>query len=197
MILMVFTMLLMLSHHKWHEKKRAMRPKRIAVLSQRSIRVAQQQCNGFVPNDTTVGNMLRNEMDTHADTSCAGANWSMMEYTGQVCEVSPFLSSYDPVQEIPVARCCTVWTDDQSGQDYLLVGDEMLWFGTTMEHSLINPNQIRDYGLAVDDNPYTDDPSKFGISSDDVFIPFDTTGMLVHFESRVPAAWEKTHLPIS
>ena len=39
-------------------------------------------------------------------------NWNPMLYTGEHCEVSPFLSTYDPVQEVPIARCCTVWTLD-------------------------------------------------------------------------------------
>ena len=64
-------------------------------------------------------------MDTHAYNCCAGANWTPMHYTGEICVVSPFLNTYAPVQEILVARCCNVWKDDE-GKDYLLVGDEML-----------------------------------------------------------------------
>ena len=105
--------------------------------------------------------MARNELDTDADTSCAGANWALLEYTGEICEVSPFLTTYDPIQEIPVARCCTVWTSDQTGIDYLLVGDQMLWFGTLLPNSLLNPNQIRAFGLEVFDNPFND--QEFGI----------------------------------
>jgi hypothetical protein len=120
-------------------------------------------------------------MDTHADTSCAGANWSLMELTGELCDVNPFLASYQPVQEIPVALCCTVWTDQTDSIEYLLVGDQMLWFGTRMPNSLLNPNQMRAYGLGVYDDPF-DTSQTFGIDSDEAFIPFDK--------------WEKTHLPI-
>lgn len=56
-------------------------------------------------------------MDTHADTCCAGANWRLMELTG---EQNPFLDSYKPVKEIQVARCCTVWTDPTYSQEYLI-----------------------------------------------------------------------------
>ena len=70
-------------------------------------------------------------MDTHADTCCSEDNWTPMQYIGEICEVYPFLNTYSPVKEIPVARCCTVWTDDE-GKEYLLVGDEMLWFGTAL-----------------------------------------------------------------
>ena len=37
---------------------------------------------------------------------------------------------------------------------------------------------------------------KFGIDSEHLFIPFDTTGTIVHFKSCVPTEGEKTHLPI-
>ena len=129
-------------------------------------------------------------MDTHADTCCAGANWSLLETTGEYCEVSPFLGTYQPVSEVPLARCCTVWTDQSDSSEHLLVADQMLWFGTQLPNSLINPNQLRAYGLSVNDNPF-DNSSAFGIDSKNLFIPFDTMGTVVHFDTRVPTEWEK------
>jgi hypothetical protein len=79
--------------------------------------------------------------------------------------------------------------------EYLLVGNQMLWFGALLPNSLINPNQIRAYGLTVNDNPF-DMIRFFGIDMDQTVIPFDTTGTVVHFESQVPTEWENTHLPI-
>ena len=117
-----------------------------------------------------------------------------MELTNEVCDVSPFLNAYAPVKEIPVGRCCTVWTCNDTGREILLVADQMLWFGSQMEHSLINPNQIREYGLPVFDNPF--DTDSYGIDGDDIFIPFATTGTVVYFESRSPTEWEEKHLPI-
>jgi hypothetical protein len=64
-----------------------------------------------------------------------------------------------------------------------------------MTNSLINPNQLQAYGLKVSDDPF-DKTRAFGIDSEHVFIPFDTTGTIVHFDSRVPTEWEKTHLPV-
>ena len=52
-----------------------------------------------------------------------------LEYTGELCEVTPFLSTYEPVSEIPIARCCTVWTD-QSRQLRIFIGGRpnvMVW----------------------------------------------------------------------
>ena len=85
-------------------------------------------------------------MNTHADTWCVRDNWTPMHYTGDICELSPFLNTYAPVQEIAVALCYTVWKDDE-GKQYLIVGDKISWCVTVLENSLINPNQIRGYGL--------------------------------------------------
>ena len=132
-------------------------------------------------------------MDTHADTCCAGTNWTPMHYTGDICEMSPFLNTYSLVQEIPVARCCTLWTDDE-GKEYVLVGDKILWFGTALDNSLINPNHIRAYGISINDDHFN--VNELGIETEVLSIPFDTVGKVVHFESRVPAEWEKSHSPV-
>ena len=92
-----------------------------------------------------------------------------------------------------MAGCCTVWTYDE-GKEYLLVGDKMLWFGTALENSLSNLNHIRAYGLSINDDPFNE--NEIGIDAEALFIPFDTTGTVVHFESRVPTEWETTHLPV-
>ena len=111
-----------------------------------------------------------------------------------ICEVTPNLNSYKPILEIPIAQCCTIWTDQTDSTEYLLVGDEMLWFGTLLPHSLINPNQLRAYSLTVNDEPF-DHMRDFGIDLDQTFIPFNKTGTVVHFETCFPTEWEKTHLP--
>ncbi len=71
----------------------------VKVVSRRVIgRTARR--DGDIPNPTIDGTVARNEADTHADTCCAGANWKLMEYTGEMCEVSLFLNEYDLVTEI-------------------------------------------------------------------------------------------------
>jgi hypothetical protein len=105
------------------------------------------------------------------------------------------LESYLPVSEIPVAQCCTIWTNKGDSLEYLLISNQMLWLGMLMPNSLINPNQLQAYGHDVNDDPFNL-TCQFGINSEHLFISFNTTGTIVHFESRVPMEWEKTHLPI-
>jgi hypothetical protein len=81
-----------------------------------------------------------------------------------------------------------------TGHEYLLVGDQMLWFGSQMDHSLINQNQIHEYGIPVCNNPFSQ--SQFGIDCNDDFIPFNTSGIIMYFETHVLTDWETSNLPI-
>ena len=68
-------------------------------------------------------------------------------------------------------------------------GLEQLW-----ECLFINPNQIRAYGLSINNDPFN--TNELGINTQEIFIPFDTTGTVVYFEYRVPTEWETTHLTV-
>jgi hypothetical protein len=68
-----------------------------------------------VKNKTVDGFVSRNEMDSHANTSCVSANWKAIELTGLTCDVSPFTQDYDAVKDVPVATCATAVTDDYFG----------------------------------------------------------------------------------
>jgi len=80
------------------------------------------------------------------------------------------------------------------GQDYLLVGDQFLYFGEALPNSLLNPNQLRAFGVEVYDNPF-DESQDIGMDCRDIFIPLHTIVSNVYFESRVPTDWEVKHLP--
>ena len=137
-----------------------------------------------VEHSTIPGTQARAELDTRADTSCGGTNFWLDELTGQTCSVSPFSASYDPMPDVQVATCLTAYTDEYA-RTWILVFNEVLWFGTTMDHSLINPNQIRMTGTPVSDDPF-DSTRRLGIAHPKVFIPFKTDGTAVYFDTRVP-----------
>ena len=114
--------------------------------------------------------MLR-EMNliTHANTCCAGLNWQVLWLTGKICEVQPYLPMYEAMNEIPVAGCCTVWMSPCTGNEYLLVGGQFLYFGMMLPHSLLNPNQIQAYDIEVNDNPF-DEMDPIGMDCDDIYM---------------------------
>ena len=144
-------------------------------------------------SDHIVHRLARNELDTRADTICAGANFRLLSTTGQCCEVKGFHDDFAPIQDVPVARVATAWKD-RDGATQILVVNEALYFGSEMDHSLINPNQIRHFGVVVNDNPY-DPASELGIDHDACFVSFETKGSTVFFESYVPSDKELETCP--
>ena len=104
--------------------------------------------SAHVSNSTTPGKQARTELDTRADTSCSGINFWLHQLTGKPCSVALFSTSYKPMTDIQVATCLTAYTDEY-GRTWVLVFHEVIWFGSSMEHSLVNPNQIRMTGTPV------------------------------------------------
>ena len=128
------------------------------------------------------------ELDSRADTSCAGINCRPIHFTGQQCEVNGFHNKLEPITDVPIATVATAWSDPFAGTTYILIINEALYFGDSLDHSLINPNQVRHYGLPLYDNPYETDPDRaMGIILDDrERLPFTSEGSTVYFNTRYP-----------
>ncbi len=120
------------------------------------------------------------EIDNHADTTCFGKNFRVLSFTPEVCTVSPYLSEYDSLGDIPICTAATA-VDLESGETVILEFGQGLWFGKRMEHSLINPNQCRAFGIRVCDDP-TDEHRPLGMElSDDYVVPFQMRGTTCNF----------------
>ena len=136
----------------------------------------------------------RNELDSHADTCALGSNFVLLHYTGRVCDVSPYNSTYDPERDIPIVTGATAYTDQTTGQVYILVINEGLWFGNKLTNSLINPNQLRFAGVSVQDNPFhSSEP--LAISHDDVIVPLSLSGTNIFFQTTTPTQDELDNSP--
>ena len=138
----------------------------------------------FIKTDHEFNTFVRCELEIRADTISADKNSRALAYTGQSCNVKGFHdSSFDSLNYIPVAQVATAI--EQDGQTFVLVINEALYFESSMDHSLINPTQIRSSGIPVCDDPYHK-ARDFGISHEELYIPFDTSGSMVFFETCDP-----------
>ena len=144
--------------------------------------------NGL-PTPETLG---RNEIDSLADTSCVGKNWIPLLFTGDMVNVFGY-SGVQHDSAIPLATCATKIVSE-SGSAYILICPQMLWFGTKLPRSLINPNQLRMSGTLVKDDPTTDGDQEFGLITDNLFIPFQTAGSTIYFKSITPSCTEVEEL---
>ena len=120
----------------------------------RICHVEQRTLQGIKTADVIYG---QSELDSHADTIALGKNSIIMKYTGRECEVSPYADTYDTIKKVPIVTGATGYTSPITGRRSILIFNEALWLGDQMQHTLINPNQLRYYGLLVKDDPYAKD----------------------------------------
>jgi hypothetical protein len=130
-------------------------------------------------------------LDSHADSCVARANFVVVEYTSKTVDVFGYFKELHSIEGIPIATVGTVWTQPTTGDSYLLVINQCVLFGPRLKNSLICSNQLRAHGVVVHDTPTQFDPkSKHAIIYHDLIIPLDMLGVVSYFESRALKSWE-------
>ena len=61
---------------------------------------------------------------------------------------------------------------------------------TTMEHILVNPNQLRHFGVTVQDNPYSSSPLYIESPDLDFVLPLIVEGTNILAHTRMPTGEE-------
>ena len=143
--------------------------------------------------ESTPGAIALNESDTNADTCCLGQNFAILSYTNRTADVYPYDSSYEPILNVPIVSGATVYKHD-NGKSYLLVINEALYYGRKLDHSLINPNQIRHEGHGYWDNPYDNDHDLAIETADGIDIPLVYNGTKLAFQTHAPSDNELENL---
>jgi hypothetical protein len=67
--------------------------------------------------------------------------------------MEPYSPELGKLANIPIGNACTCWTDPTTGKGYILSINECLYFGDRLQQSLLNPNQLQNHGLIVDETP--------------------------------------------
>jgi len=155
--------------------------------SRRGVRVAAARAINQVPKEPIEGNI---ELDSHADTCVFGQNFVVLEYTGKECDVTPYTSSYKAIPSVPIVTAATAWTDPDTAATYILVVNEGLWMPDKMEHSLLNPNQLRAWGCCVQDDAWSGAPLYIEDPTETVVIPLTMTGVTIGTTTRTPSEQE-------
>ena len=152
----------------------------------RRINSAYKKNDVYIPQPNITA---ANETDTNADTCCLGQNFIIISYTSRTADVYPYDTSYKPIQNIPIVSGATAWTNADDHITYILVINEALYYGNKLNHSLINPNQIRANAIDVHDNPFGNEPTSIHIDGGPK-IPLISNGTKIYFDSRTPTEEE-------
>ena len=177
-------------------------PDNVSV-SQRS-QVSQISTNQFVTSrrqvqafsrtptwdDPRPNTMAEDECDTNADTCCLGKNFIVLTPTYRTADVYAYDASIKPIETVPIVSGATTYNNPITGKTYILVFNKSLYKGHKLDHTLINPNQLRAYGIPLWDNPF-DQMHALSIDDNDTLqIPLRTHGTKIAFRSRVPTSEE-------
>jgi hypothetical protein len=128
----------------------------------------------------------RVEIDNHADTHALGPNCRVIFKTGRTCTVSGFTDQLDAITNVDIVTGATAWDDPDSGETWILVMNEALWFGDAIKTTLLNPNQSRHYGIKVQDDPTHRRPVSIYDPVTEVVIPMEMKGTIAGFKTRTP-----------
>ena len=145
--------------------------------------------------DPAANTRADNECDTNADTCCLGKNFIVLNATYRTADVYAYDASIKPIENVPIVSGATAFDDPTTGTTLILVFHESLYYGERLDHSLINPNQVRAYGIPFWDNPYDNARPLCIDVNTDFQIPLRAVGTKLLFHTRVPTASELAHCP--
>ena len=155
------------------------------IISNRVISQVEHQVKEPVPNT-----MAKNECDSNADTCCLGKNFVILNYTRRTADVYAYDKSIEPIENVPIVCGASAYDDPKTGKTYILIINEGLYYRDKLDLTLINPNQVRDFGIPLWDNPYDKDKSLNVEINDELTIPLHTKGTKIYFNSRSPTPRE-------
>ena len=102
----------------------------------------QVTTGGYDIKEPEPGNISVNEIDTNSDTCCFGSNFTVLKMTSRTLGVYPYDPSCKPFYNVSLVSGATTVTDIITGNLFIVVKNEALYYGKKLDHSLINPNQL-------------------------------------------------------
>jgi hypothetical protein len=134
------------------------------------------------------------ELDSHADTCGVNDVAKILYYTGKTVQVSAYSPTIEKLENIPIVTAAMAYDDAVTGESYIVLFHQALYFGQHLKNILLNLNQIRVNGVQVEDAPkhLTQGKSSHSIKfpQEDISIPLSMHGCLSYFTVRTPTEEE-------
>jgi len=118
-----------------------------------------------IEHPTNYKKLCQVEVDSCADTCCAGTTFKLIADMGCTADVKGFHGNLGKLAGIPIGTCYTAINHPVLQETIMGAFHQCLYFGGQMEEYLINPNQLWANGLIVDMCPkqYSNGKSFHGI----------------------------------
>ncbi len=132
-------------------------------------------------------------MDSHVDTCGLNNVARILEFHGQVAEVSGFSNAMESLPDIPIVKGAVAYDNPETGEVIILKFNQALYFGNKLSQILLNPNQMRSCNIIVDDVPKhlsTKSTHSIIINKENLSIPMKLNGVISYFNVRTPTTNE-------
>ena len=109
-----------------------------------------------------------------------------MHFTGKECDVAPYTDKYKTIKSVQIFQAATAEDNPETGDTTILILNKAIWISKTMDHTLVNPNQLRAYGMTVQDNPFTEAQNFKATENYDFMLPLSSKGTILRVTTRTP-----------
>ena len=124
------------------------------------------------------------DLNSHADTIVCGSNCIVMHLRGKEYDVAPHTDAYETIKAVPIVWAATAYHNPETGETIILILNEAICMGESMDHTLVNPKQLHAYGMTFQDNPFAE-ASVFIATEDREFIlPLSFKGTILGVATR-------------
>ena len=106
--------------------------------------------------------------------------------------MSPYTDEYETIKNVPIVSAATSLTSLELVETFIIILHEGMWMNTNMEHALVNPNQLRHFGITLQDNPYSSFPLYIGYLDRDFVLPLIVEGTNILAHTRTQTGEELT-----
>ena len=114
-----------------------------------------------------------------------GKNYVILKNTSRTPDVYAYVTSIKPLEGVPIVSKATAYDDLGTNTTYILVINEDLYYSNDLDHSLINPNQVRAYWIDLWDNPFDQQIFLTIALNDEVTILKKAMGKKILYKTRV------------
>ena len=96
---------------------------------------------------------------------------------------------------MPIVQAVTSYENIETWETTILTLNGAIWMGETMDHTLVNPNQLLAYRMTVQDNPFSESPIFIATEDHDFMLLLSSKGAKIGFTTRTPTEKELQTCP--
>ena len=85
---------------------------------------------------------------------------------------------------MPIVQAATSYYNPETGDITIIILNKSIWMGETVYHTLVNPNQLRAFGMTVQDNSFAESPIFIAAEYPDFMFLLSSKGAILGVDTR-------------